>query len=346
MNNLTSQESYEKFTAMLSGKISESEIENFLLALKEKGETAEEILGAAKAMRALAVNPSLTLPSREGITTETPLPEGGEASSTPLPEGGVGGGLLDVCGTGGDGLNTLNISTAVAFIVAACGVKIAKHGNKAVSSASGSSDVLSELGIKLDAKTLEETNFCYLHAPSFHPGMKYVAPVRAKLKTRTIFNLLGPLCSPAQAKRQLIGVYDAALLRPFAEVLRGLGTDKAWIVHGNDGLDEISISTTTQIAELDKGAIDLFEISPEDFGLKSASIDEIRGGNPKQNAAEMRELFQGKKSAYRDIVLLNSAAALLVADEVETIENGIELAANAIDSGKVTELLEKLTTND
>jgi len=168
--------------------------------------------------------------------------------------------------------------------------------------------------------------------------------VRAKLKTRTIFNLLGPLCSPAQAKRQLIGVYNPALLEVFAKVLRKLGTEKAWIVHGNDGLDEISISGATQVAELDKGAIDVFEINPEDFGLKCASIDEIKGGDAKHNAAVMRELFAGKKSAYRDIVLLNSAAALLVAEKVQRIEDGIELAAKAIDNKKVAELLEKLST--
>lgn len=313
MNDLPPQQAYEKFTAILSGKIAEPEIEKFLLDLKEKGETVDEIAGAAKAMREAAINPNLS------------------------------SNVLDVCGTGGDGQNTLNISTAVAFVVAACGVPVAKHGNKAVSSASGSSDVLGELGIKLDPATLADTNFCYLHAPSYHLGMKHVAPVRAKLKTRTIFNLLGPLCSPAQAKRQLIGVYDPALLQPFAKVLRALGTEKAWVVYGNDGLDEISISTSTQICELDKGAIDSFEISPEDFGLKSASIDEIRGGDAKHNAAEMRELFKGKKSAYRDIVLLNTSAALLVAEKIETIEDGIKLASQAIDTGKVTELLEKLS---
>lgn len=315
MNNLTTQESYAKFTAMLSGQMAAAEIEELLLALKEKGETVDEILGAAQAMREAAINPNL--PSD----------------------------VLDVCGTGGDGLNTLNISTAVAFVVAACGVKVAKHGNKAVSSASGSSDVLGELGIKLDPSTLADTNFCYLHAPSYHTGMKHVAPVRAKLKTRTIFNLLGPLCSPAQAQRQLVGVYDPALLEPFTKVLRKLGAEKAWVVHGDNGLDEISISGTTQIAELDKGAIDIFEVSPEDFGLKAASIDEIRGGDAKHNAAEMRALFDGKKSAYRDIVLMNSSAALIVAGKAESPIDGAEMAAAAIDSGKVTELLANLSTN-
>jgi len=314
VKNLSVDESYAKFSAMLSGEMAESEIEEFLLALKEKGETADEILGAAKAMRKLALKFDNSFPD-----------------------------IMDVCGTGGDGLSTLNISTAVAFVVAACGVKVAKHGNKAVSSASGSSDVVSELGIRLDSSTLEETNFVYLHAPSYHTGMKYISPVRAKLKTRTIFNLLGPLCSPAQAKRQLIGVYDANLLRPFAEVLRGLGTKKAWIVHGENGMDEISISGKTQVAELDKGAIDIFEISPEDFGLPTYPIEEIKGGDAKYNAQKMRDLFNGEKGAYRDIVLLNSADALIVADKVHTIEEGISQAAKAIDSGKANEIVYRLS---
>ena len=307
------------FAMMLSGRMHEADIEHFLLTLKNKGESADEILGAAKAMRALAVKPDIS------------------------------GELLDVCGTGGDGLDTLNISTAVALVVAACGVQVAKHGNKAVSSSSGSSDVLTELGIKFDAdpvKTLAETNFAYFHAPSYHPGMQFVSPIRAKLKTRTIFNLLGPLASPAQAQRQLIGVYDAALLRPFAEVLRGLGTKKAWVVHGNDGLDEISLSGITQVAELDKGAIDMFEISPEDFGFERQPLEAIKGGDAKYNAQKMRELFAGEKSAYRNIVLINSAAALLVAEKVGNLQEAIALATSAIDSGKVSETLYKLTTNN
>lgn len=306
------------FTRMLTGEMPEEEIERTLLEIKERGETVEEVLAAATAMRANAKNPKL--PSD----------------------------VVDVCGTGGDGLHTLNVSTAVAFVLAGCGVKVAKHGNKAVSSKSGSSDIFSELGIDLvklaeaPAKALEETNLCYLHAPLYHPAMKHVAPIRAKLQTRTIFNLLGPLSNPAQAKRQLIGVYDAKLLPLFAKVLQKLGTKKAWIVHGDDGLDEISISGKTQVAELDKGAIDMFEISSEDAGLTTYPLETIKGGEVSENAKALEKLLDGDKSAYRDIVLFNTAAALIVAEKAEGFQSAVALAEKSIDSGTAKNVLTSL----
>jgi anthranilate phosphoribosyltransferase len=295
--------------------LNDEEIGEILLALKKKGETAEEILGAINAIKKTASLPA------------------------PIPE------ALDVCGTGGDGLHTLNISTAVSLVVAGTGVKVAKHGNKAVSSASGSTDVLSALGAKIEndpVKNLTANNFGYFHAPLFYPALKTVAPVRAKLQTRTIFNLLGPLLNPVGAKYQLIGVYSPNLLQTFAKVLQKLGSEKAWIVHGEDGLDEISISGGTQICELDKGAIDMFTIYPEDAGLPRHPLESIKGGDAKHNAAALLRLLEGEKGAYRDIVLLNAAAALLVAGKTETLEDGVTLAAKSIDSGAAKGVLEQL----
>ncbi len=315
--DLTSEQSEKVFDQIMSGNIDENEITEFLLALKTKSESASEILGAARIMRA-------------------------KSKPTKIPED-----VLDVCGTGGDGLNTLNISTAVAFIVAGAGVPVAKHGGRAVSSKSGSADVLGELGINIAShesaeKCFAQSNMCFLFAPDYHEAMKYVAAIRQKLKTRTIFNLLGPLLNPAKAKYQLIGVYSPHLLMPFAEVLRALKTKKAWVVHGADGLDEISISGETQIAELDNGVIDTFTITPEDAGLKRGKLEDIKGGDAKHNAAAIIELLKGKAGTYRDIVLLNAAAALIVAEKVSDLKTGVKLAAESIDSGKAMEVLEKL----
>ncbi len=316
MNNLTITESEQIFTQIMSGKMPEADIGEFLLALKAKGETADEILGAVKVFRARCQM------SDSGFQN-----------------------VVDVCGTGGDGLNTLNISTAVAFVLAGAGVDVAKHGNKAVSSKSGSSDVLNELGMKIDAdpvRQLKAARLAYFHAPNYHEAMKIVAPIRAKLQSKTIFNLLGPLLNPAHAKRQLIGVYDAKYLRVFAEVLRQLGTEKAWIVNGADGLDELSISGETQVAELANGAIDIFTVTPEDAGLKRYPLDAIKGGDAKHNAQAIIRLLDGETGAYQEIVLLNSAAALLVAGVVDDLKAGVELARRSIESGSAKKVLENL----
>jgi len=315
--DLTAEQSEKVFDQIMSGQIDEEEITEFLLALKAKGESPSEILGAARMLRA-------------------------KSKPTKIPAE-----VLDVCGTGGDGLNTLNISTAVAFVVAGCGVPVAKHGGRAVSSKSGSADVLTELGVNITHQEKAEecfahSNMCFMFAPDYHEAMKYVAAIRLKLKTRTIFNLLGPLLNPAKAKHQLIGVYSPHLLHPFAEVLRSLKTKKAWVVHGSDGLDEISISGETQIAELDNGVIDTFTITPEDAGLKRGKLENIAGGDAKHNAAAIIELLEGKAGTYRDIVLLNAAAALIVAEKTHDLQEGVKLAAKSIDSGKAMEVLNKL----
>ncbi len=315
--HLTHEQAHGAFDQILSGNVEENEISEFLLALKDKGEVASEILGAARVLRA-------------------------KARKNAIPSN-----VLDVCGTGGDNLNTLNVSTAVAFVLAAAGVPVAKHGGKAVSSKSGSADVLRELGVNITNydkadHCFKQSNMCFMFSPDYHETMKYVASIRAKLKTRTIFNILGPLLNPAQATRQLIGVYDARLLRVFAEVLRELGTLKAWIVHGADGLDELSISGETHVVELENGTIDNFTVKPEDAGLKRHNISEISGGDAKYNALAMVELFKGKKNAYREIVLLNAAAGLIVAGKVYNLQQGVQLASEAIDSGKAMQVLEKL----
>lgn len=318
MKSLSVKEAEQIFGQMMSGAMPEHDIAEFLLALKEKGETANEILGAAKVMREKS--------------TKVKAPAG----------------AIDVCGTGGDGLNTLNISTAVALVVAGAGVPVAKHGNKAVSSTSGSADVLGELGVNTNAtkeqaeKSFASANMAFLFAPNFHPAMKIVAPVRARLKTKTIFNLVGPLANPAETEFQLIGVSSPHLLRIFAEVLRQLGAKKAWVVNGVDGLDEISITGETQVAELANGAIDIFTISPEDFGSTRYLLEEIKGGDARTNAMAIERLLEGEKGAYREIVLLNAAAALLVAGKVESLEEGMKLARESIDSGKAQNVLDKL----
>jgi anthranilate phosphoribosyltransferase len=315
--HLTNEQAHGAFDQIMSGNVEENEIAEFLLALKDKGEVASEILGAARVLRSKT--------RRHNIPSN----------------------VLDVCGTGGDNLNTLNVSTAVAFVIAAVGVPVAKHGGQAVSSKSGSADVLHELGVNITNydkadHCFRQSNMCFMFSPDYHETMKYVAAIRMKLKTRTIFNILGPLLNPAQATRQLIGVYDAKLLRVFAEVLRELGTEKAWIVHGAEGLDELSISGETHVVELEGGTIDNFTVTPEDAGLKRHALEEIKGGDAKYNAAAMVELFQGKNNAYREIVLLNAAAGLIVAGKVDDLKTGVQMAAKAIDSGAAMQVLEKL----
>ena len=315
---LDAEASARAFAAIMAGGVGEAQIAAFLTALAVRKPTVEEIAGAVKAMRAAMK------------TVEAPDD------------------ALDLVGTGGDGHNTLNISSAAAFVAAACGVPIAKHGNRNMSSRTGAADVLEALGVKIDLSPetarlcIEKTGVCFLFAQSFHPAMKHVAPVRRALGFRTIFNLLGPLSNPAGVKRQLLGVYALEWVEPVAKVLGALGAEKAWVVHGNDGLDEVSISDITHVAVLDHGRVDVGSVAPEDAGLPRWPLAAVKGGEAPQNAAALVALLDGERGAYRDIVLLNTAAALIVADKAENLRQGALLAAKAIDEGAAKRVLEKL----
>ena len=306
---LTPDEMENAMAALLSGDVSDIEIAGFLSALRARGETVEEIAAAAKAMRKMA----LTVDAPENV--------------------------VDTCGTGGDGAGTFNISTAAAIIVAGCGVAVAKHGNKAASSNSGSAEVLTELGVKLDVepavitRCINEANVGFMFAALHHKAAGNVANVRKTLGVRTIFNVLGPLCNPAAAKRQVMGVFARDLVRPVAEVMPELGVEAAWIVHGADGLDELTLTGVTYVAALKNGEVTEFEVTPEDAGLPRAYADELRGGDPKENADAIRALLSGKRSAYRDISVLNAAAALVVADYAPNLFTGARMAETAIDTG-------------
>ena len=312
---LNEEDAAHAFGEIMAGEISPMRIAAFLMALAVRKPTVAEITGAARAM-------------------------GSAMRKVDAP-----GAAIDVCGTGGDGHGTLNVSTAVAFVVAACGVPVAKHGNRNASSRTGAADVLEMLGVpvKLEpdaaAAALRENNFVFLFAQAYHPAMKHVGPVRAELGFRTIFNILGPISNPAGVKRQLIGVFSPEWIEPMAHVLAALGTEKAIIVHGADGLDEISLSGPTHAAILERGKITRMEIEPKDAGLPRAPLSAIKGGDAAENAAAIRALFDGKKSAFRDIVLLNAAAALMVADKASELTSGVMLAASAIDEGKAKAVL-------
>ena len=316
--SLSVLESYNAFISIMSGNCVDDDISNFLIGLKNKGESIDEIIGAVRAIR-------------EKMTTIM------------VPDGAI-----DIVGTGGDGYKTLNISTASALVVASNSIKVAKHGNRSVSSLSGSSDILTELGVNIDIKPdscvecINETNICFLFAPLFHGSFKHVAKVRAELKTRTIFNILGPMCNPANVKKHLIGAYDLALLRPMTEVLKNLGSEAAWLVHSNDGLDEVSISDKTFIHKLDRGHIseEVFEI--KNTNIRPAKISEIIGGDASHNAKELIKIFKGEKNPYREIVSLNSAAALVMCGHSRNIEDAIAISKESLDSGKALQTLEHL----
>ena len=316
--SLSADDAAAAFGEMLTGQAGEMQMAGFLSALTVRGPTIDEMVGAARAMRA-------TMKKVQGVPN-----------------------AIDLCGTGGDGHSTLNISTAVSFVVVGAGVPVAKHGNRNMSSKSGAADVLEALGVKIDispeqaSACLKETGLCFLFAQAYHPGMKYVGPVRKALAFRTIFNLAGPLSNPAGVKRQLVGLYAPELLENYARVLGSLGTEKAFVVHGSDGMDEITITGPTHIAKLDKGAVSRIEVTPEEAGLSPAPLTAIKGGEAKENAAALRALLDGRKNAYRDIVLLNAAAALMVADKAKTLREGAGIAAAVIDSGKAGAVLEKL----
>jgi anthranilate phosphoribosyltransferase len=306
------------FGAIMTGEVTPSQIGAFLMALRVRGETVEEMTAAVKVMR-------------EKMTRIS-----GPAKA------------IDVCGTGGDHAGTLNISTPVAIICAACDVAVAKHGNRAASSKSGAADVLAALGVNLEAdmatleRALAEIGTCFLWAQKHHSAMRHVGPTRAELGTRTIFNLMGPMSNPAGVKRQLLGVFSADWLEPMAQVLRNLGTEHAWLVHGSDGLDEITTTGPTQVVELRHGAIRSFTIAPEDFGIARSDAAALKGGDAASNAQAIRSLFEGAKGSYRDIVLLNSAAALVIAERASDMPSALALAADALDSGKAKRILSEL----
>ena len=314
---LTEADAETFFAACLRGEPTPAQVAAALTAMRMRGETLSEITAGAREMRKVALM----------------LEHGHD--------------VIDVCGTGGDGLHTLNISTAVAFVVAGGGVKVAKHGNRALSSRSGTADVLAALGVNLDAtkdqqlRALDEANICFLFAQAHHGAMRHVSPIRAELGFRTLFNLLGPLTNPAGAKRQVVGVFDTKWVEPLARVLGALGAERAWVVHGS-GLDELTTTGPSQIAEWREGQVRLFTVTPEAVGLPLARIEDLRGGAPDENAAALRALLTGTKGAYRDIVLLNAAAAFLVADKVETLAEGIALGGGVIDDGRAMAALDKL----
>ncbi|GAK32811.1 anthranilate phosphoribosyltransferase [Iodidimonas nitroreducens] len=308
-------EARDAFRLIMDGAAEDVEIAAFLMGLKMRGETVAEIAGGADVMRANAL----------------PL------QAPP--------GTVDTCGTGGDGLGTYNISTAAAIVAAAAGVPVAKHGNRAVSSLSGSSDVLAHLGVAMDAPldrvqgALDRFGLCFLLAPRHHEAMRHVALVRKSLGVRTIFNILGPLTNPAGAKRQLIGVYDQRWLKPLAETLGLLGSEHVWVVHGHDGLDELSISTESSVVSFRNGKLEEMTIRPEDFGLKRHPLEALKGGDAAYNAAALRDLLMGQPSAYRDVVALNAGAALMLGGGAADVAAGVAMAQNAIDSGKALALL-------
>ena len=314
---LSSEEAHAFFAACLRGEPTPAQVAAAVTALRIRGETVDEIAAFATAMRDAA------------LTLDHPYD------------------VIDTCGTGGDGQHTFNISTAAALVLAGAGLKVAKHGNRALSSKSGSSDVLSVLGVNLAAtpaqqlRALETAGIAFLFAPTYHGAMRHVGPVRAEIGFRTVFNLLGPLSNPAGAKRQVMGVYDPRLLEPLAQVLGRLGATRAWTVHGQ-GLDELTTTGPTEVAEWKDGTVRRFTVTPQDAGLPLASIDDIRGGDAEVNAAALTALLAGERGPYRDIVLLNAAAALVVGERADDLAQGVTLAARVIDDGHAAQALAAL----
>ncbi|MBI5196738.1 MAG: anthranilate phosphoribosyltransferase [Nitrospirae bacterium] len=316
--DLSEKEMIGAMKDIMEGNASDAQIASFLTALRIKGETVQEITGAAKVMREKAVRIN-------------------------APEFTV-----DTCGTGGDMAHTFNISTTTALITAACGVPVAKHGNRSVSSRSGSADVLEALGVKIDLKPekveecLKATGFGFLFAPLFHPAMKYAIGPRKEMGIRTIFNILGPLTNPANAKRQVLGVFSGELTKPIAEVLGNLGTIHAFVVHGEDGLDEITITDRTKISELKNNRVDTYYIAPEDLGLSRAMKEDLLGGTSEENSKITIDILNGEKGPKRDIILMNTAAALITGDVAKNFSDAVKKASHAIDSGAALKKLEEL----
>jgi anthranilate phosphoribosyltransferase len=317
--DLSRQQAYDIFSQLMDGRLSDVQTAGLLMALATKGHCVDEITGAAEAMREHAVK---------------------------IDTGGAD--VVDIVGTGGTGLSTFNVSTTCAFVAAGAGAKVAKHGNVTNTRASGSADVLRALGVNIECSpdavarciAVAGVGFCY--ARQCHPAMKYAAVARKQLPVRTIFNVLGPLTNPAGARRQIMGVFDEAWCKPLAEVLGRLGATRVWVMHGRDGMDEISITGLTEIAELAGGRVTTWRIQPEDFGLKRGTLDDLAADSPTASAERIGEILAGKKGPCRDIVLLNTAAALVVADLADDMPAGIEMAAKSIDSNAAAEALKKL----
>jgi anthranilate phosphoribosyltransferase len=315
---LTRAEAAAAFDAMLSGEVTPSQMGAFLMALRVRGESVDEITGAVEAMRA------------KMLTVKAPRD------------------AIDIVGTGGDNSGSYNISTLASILTAACGVPVAKHGNRAASSKAGAADTLGMLGVKIGLspeaveRCIELAGVGFMMAPSHHAAMRHVGPTRVELGTRTIFNLLGPLSNPAGVKRQVIGVFSPIWLEPMAEVLRNLGSERVWIAHGSDGLDEITTTGPTKVVELKDGAIRAFEITPEEAGLPQAEPQALKGGEPSENAAALLKVLDGAAGAYRDVALLTAAAALVVADKASSLKEGVSLGEAAIRSGAARRTLDQL----
>ena len=316
--SLTREEAARGFDRMMSGEATPSQMGALLMALRVRGETVEEITGAVTVMR-------------EKMLRVAAPPD-----------------AIDVVGTGGDASGSYNISTCAAFIVAGAGVPVAKHGNRALSSRSGSADVLAALGVKIElapdavGRCISEAGIGFMFAPAHHPAMKNVGPTRVELGTRTIFNLLGPLSNPAGVKRQMVGVFSRQWVEPLANVLKNLGSESAWVVHGSDGLDEVTSAGPTHVAALENGTVRSFEITPEDVGVARAMPDMLRGGDAEENARALLDVLKGKQGAFRDVALLNAAAGLVVAGRAKDLKQGFALAAKSIDSGEAEGRLDRL----
>jgi anthranilate phosphoribosyltransferase len=315
---LTRDESAAAFDRMMSGEATPSQMGGLLMALRVRGETVEEITGAVSAMRA------------KMLKVRAP------------PE------AIDVVGTGGDGSGSVNVSTCASFIVAGAGVPVAKHGNRALSSRSGAADVLSALGVKIDispdhvGRCVAQAGIGFMFAPAHHPAMKNVGPTRVELATRTIFNLLGPLSNPAGVRRQMVGVFSKQWVLPLAQVLKNLGSESIWVVHGSDGLDEITLTGPTFVAALEKGNIRSFEVTPEQAGLKCAGSETLKGGDANANAVALQSVLDGMPSPYRDVALINAAAALIVAGRARDLKEGVALGIQSIDTGAAASRLKQL----
>jgi anthranilate phosphoribosyltransferase len=316
--SLSRDEARSAFDDLLSGEVTPAQGGAFLMALRVRGEALDEIVGAVSAMRGRMLR--VTAPPN----------------------------AVDIVGTGGDHSGSYNISTLASIIVAGCGIPVAKHGNRAASSRSGTADVLSALGVKLGldpaglAQCLSETKLCFMFAQAHHAAMRHVAPVRVELGTRTLFNLLGPLSNPAGVSRQLLGVFAEAWLEPLTRVLQELGSERVWTVHGSDGLDEITTTGPTHVVALENGSIRKFTISPEDVGLPFARPEDLKGADPEHNATQLRAVLEGIRTPYRDVALLNAAAALVVAGEADTLRDGLDRATRALDSGAAKAVLDRL----
>jgi len=317
--NLTRDEAFNVMFSIMSGEFDDSQIAGFLMALRAKGETVDEITGFAQAMRNIMVTVPLDFPA------------------------------IDMCGTGGDALGTFNISTTATFVVAGAGVHVAKHGNRSMTSKSGSADVLQALGIPIDksveesAQDIEEIGLGFMFAPAYHPAMKHAIGARKALATRTVFNILGPLCNPAEVKAQAMGIFHPDLTEVQAHVLKALGSTDVMVFHGRDGLDEISTTATTKISQMQNGEnINTYEFDSIELGLNCVSLDELQGGEPIENAEIIKSILNGEKGPKRDIVLLNAAAGIVVGGQAETLKDGLESAKKSVDSGVALNILNQL----